>query len=252
MTTKTTDKYFDILNINPQHFSSIDLLNNIVFQHQQTICFETATKIKDGEKCIPTTLDNYLSQVTNIGYGGTCFAMSWTLLHIFENLGHEVRILFLEPDHYAITLVVENIEYFVDVSFWAPLFKMYPLRQKWSVEHHGFTITWNYTESHTHLMRNGHIAKTWKGQSISLPQFKERWIKSHDNDSFFNSNVCINRWIDKDHFAMCINNNFSIQRGNKFIEQKELKDDDLKRVLSSVFNVDPSIFLESLEIVKSK
>ncbi|WP_214607627.1 hypothetical protein, partial [Mycobacterium tuberculosis] len=109
--------------------------------------------------------------------------------------------------------------FYIDVSFWAPLFKIYPLEKNWEVEHNGLKVGWEVDSASgsANLMRNGQIAKQWDGSFSNKDQFLNLWNKSIMNKNYFNSTLLINRWLDRENFIFLKDRTYRISSGARLI-----------------------------------
>ncbi|WP_193064513.1 hypothetical protein [Oceanobacillus oncorhynchi] len=231
-----------------------DHINQIIKEHQIKFNFETATKINDGMKSIFNSGNEAFRIYKEIKYGGTCFANTLILLDVFKSLELETEYIFLEPDHFALALKLKNIWYYVDVSFWAPLFQLYPLQENWEVNFNGLRIGWNYNQNTNEgiLLRNRYPAKKWGGDFASNDLFYEKWEISINKKSFFNTTVCINKWLDQKYFACFFGREFKLLSGEELIHKEVFDEKTISNKIIDVFNINPDKYVKAMKKIEAR
>lgn len=245
------NEYLRLLNIDESMLTNLtrfELLSRIILNHQLAIPFDTVRKMQDynAQKNLMENyadVNKYIQSVICNGYGGTCFHFTWGLYNLLHSLHYEVRIIKLEELHFALVVSYDTKEYYVDVGFWAPLFKPLPLKENWIVTNHVHSVEWRYVpekESGT-LLCGGEPAKTWSGSFLSVRDFWGEWENSMNKDNTFLQHLYVNKWRDEDTFLFLVNNSYK-----EFYKGKKIKDVqfdntntvDLKNILVHNFNVD--------------
>lgn len=253
-------EYLRLLSIDDSmlsHLPRFDLLSRIILNHQLAIPFDTVRKSQDynAKKILKENyvdVNQYIQSVSQNGYGGTCFHLTWGLYNLLHSLNYEVKIIKLEELHFALVVSYDTEEFYVDVGFWAPLFKPFPLRENWIVTNHVHSVEWRYmpeNESGT-LLCGGEPAKRWDGSFLSVHDFWREWENSMNEDNTFLQNLYINKWKDKDTFLFLVNNSYK-----EFYKGKKIKDVqydytntvELKNILVSNFNVDGDDYIYLLD-----
>jgi len=249
---KLISSYLTYIKYNDGIECSFQSLERILFLHQTKFNFETATKINDKLKSIYFSAENALQNIITTGYGGTCFSSTLILHEIFTNMNLCPQFLHLKPDHFALAISFENEWYYVDVSFWAPLFKLYPLREDWETELNGLKISWNYDphSDSAKLLRNGQVAKQWNGEYSNIQHLLDLWNKSLISKNFFNTTLIINRWLDRENFVFLKERAYRITSGARVLEEKTLNNSELSNFVVDTFQVDPQIYMKTLNSIE--
>ncbi|QPQ37134.1 MULTISPECIES: arylamine N-acetyltransferase [unclassified Lysinibacillus] len=253
-------EYLRLLNIDESMLLQLprfELLSRIILNHQLAIPFDTVRKFQDynAKKTVKENyadVNKYIESVRENGYGGTCFHLTWGLYNLLRALHYDVQIIKLEELHFALVVSYDAEEYYVDVGFWAPLFKPFPLRENWIVTNHVHSVEWRYvpeTQSGT-LLCGGEPAKWWDGRFLTVNDFWCEWENSMHEDNTFLQNLYINKWKNPETFLFLVNNSYKeFYKGEKIqdIQFDYTNSVELKNLLVSNFKVDGNDYIYLLD-----
>ncbi|MFJ6207169.1 arylamine N-acetyltransferase [Lysinibacillus sp. NPDC092081] len=248
---KDFKEYLELLKIDEYmltHFTRFEILSKIILNHQLYIPFDTVRMFHDynSEKNLKelySDVDQYINSIKNNGYGGTCIHLTWGLYNLLQYLNYEVKIIRFEEEHFALVVSCDSKEYYVDVAFWAPLFKPFPLKSDWIVTNHAHTVEWRYSQEKESgvLLCGGEPAKTWDGKFLNEDEFwwfSEEFMKK-DNNTFL-QNLYLNKWRDEDTFLFIVNDCYKVFHKGKKIEEINFdarSKDEFKKIIDNNFNV---------------
>lgn len=118
--------YLDLIGIQPRK-PSVGALCQIVRAHLMCIPFENISKLYYkkhlGLQNLPG-LELFLDGIRESNFGGTCYANNYYLNQLLNALGYQARLCGADmssPDVHLVSIVlIENLEYLVDVGYAAP------------------------------------------------------------------------------------------------------------------------------------
>jgi len=244
-----TLQYLEFIHCKVNNKKSLSNVNKIIKNHQLYFTFETATKILRKEQSVATSYSTHLKQLLNTQYGGTCFSNHYILYNVLKNLNYNIKYIFLEPDHCALLLTINSQEYYIDTSFWAPLFEALPINESWKVPFNGILVEWIKNDNEFFLMRNGYIAKTWKGKFLDEQEFFDKWSFFGHKKTYFNANVILNKWFSESTFVMLHNYSMAIYKKNEDKTTNTLSASELEEVLIKHFKVSPELYMKALNSI---
>lgn len=236
------DEYLNILGLHKlETTDSKEFLKQIIKSHQLKIPFDSIRKMNDS-RSKEQLMDNYnnpmkyLESFKKNGLGGVCYHLSWGLYNLLIELGYDVKIIKLEESHIALVINLNNKKYYADVSFWAPLFDIYPLEEYWNVPEPGYEIEWRFQDGKGYLYRGGEIAKSWNGEYLSIEQFWDSWEQSMNDKSVFLNRVFITKWLDTNTFAFLNDSIYKEFEGGVKVQEINLKETTEEKELAQIFS----------------
>ncbi|MFY3790334.1 hypothetical protein ACOQFO_01235 [Ureibacillus sp. MALMAid1270] len=229
----------------------LNFLDRIVQRHLMVIPFDTITKILGYNNLIkaPTynsDLKDYLKYIKSTGYGGTCFNLTWALYQLLCKLDYQTSIIHLSEGHFALVVKVENYEFYVDVGFMAPMFKLLPLRSTWKV---GFkdTVLWKPIGEGGEL-RFFSGKYTWSGEFLTLDEFIEHWTKSLNIESKWLNKILVHKWKDRDTQLSLYENSLRIIYKDEIIDQIDNNDERFLDHLNKVLKINPILYFKAIQV----
>ncbi|WP_059103724.1 arylamine N-acetyltransferase [Shouchella shacheensis] len=124
MHPSTKDQYLSILGIEKEP-PTFGFIRKLCRAHLQVFPFENTSKklaARNGKTEIPS-VENFLNDYEQFGYGGTCYVLNASFLQLLQALGFRARPLMLSHIHLAI--LVEGLDdepLYIDCGSTAPLF----------------------------------------------------------------------------------------------------------------------------------
>lgn len=193
---------------------SLEDIEKILIHHQINYPFETITRNFNTDIIMNPKFEKHFANFLETRYCGTCFSHHYVLKNVLEYLGYSVFYIFLKPNHCAIVLDWNNQLFYLDVAYWAPLFKPLPLKENWHIDFPDINVSWRIEENCYKLIRNGVLVKTWDGLYLDDEEFYRKSQEILSEDSYFKEHLIINRWLDLESFILLENNKLKIYNRN--------------------------------------
>lgn len=208
-----------------------NLISEIITNHQIYIPFDSVKKVQDyysGKSIVQLYSEpaDYINSVIRDGLGGTCFHLTWGMYSLLKSLNLNVCILRLDYQHYALSILYDQNRYYIDVSFWSPLFSPMPLTENWIVQVNDQKVEWEYSNEKAVLYWNGYPAKEWNGEIIDENEFFKDWENSMIPSNYFMSNLYFNKWKDSNTFLFLTNNKYTEYFNGRVIKETKINSFD--------------------------
>lgn len=130
---------------------SINYLQRLIQHHLSLIPYETFSKFHyfmDGPDLVPS-LPDFIKNLTNRGWGGTCFTLNMNFARLLTELGFECSLVRVQPSHLAIMVEINGKRLYVDVGYGSPIMKPVELETKPLHVLHGFGEEIIFTKQRT-------------------------------------------------------------------------------------------------------
>lgn len=131
-------KYLALLEVDKSSHS-FELLKKIVKAHLIKVPFENISKLyykQQGMNYLPN-FSQYLDDIENYNFGGTCYANNYYFYLLLEHLGYDIKLCGADmrnPDVHLISIVtIDESEFIVDGGYAAPFLK--PLPRDLKIDH---------------------------------------------------------------------------------------------------------------------
>ncbi|RST70809.1 arylamine N-acetyltransferase [Siminovitchia acidinfaciens] len=119
---------------------SINYLQRLIQHHLSLVPYETFSKFHyylNGPNFVPT-LPVFVKNLTESGWGGTCFTLNMNFARLLSELGFECSLVRVQPSHLAILVEIGSKRLYVDVGYGSPIIKPIELEAKPRHVLHGF------------------------------------------------------------------------------------------------------------------
>lgn len=123
-----------------QETPSINYLQRLIQHHLSLVPYETFSKFHyfmNGPELVPS-LPVFVKNLTERGWGGTCFTLNMNFARLLSELGFECSLVRVQPSHLAIMLEISGKHLYVDVGYGSPITKPIELEAKPRHVLHGF------------------------------------------------------------------------------------------------------------------
>lgn len=232
---------------------SLDYLHRIVREHQLRVPFETLTKLIDyepgGERGdFMPPISDYVDRIVTRGAGGLCWTLARGLRVLLDDLGFDASLMHMEPGHCCVRVELPEGSFYADVGYAAPLFQAYPLFESFSVDSPREKFEYSVREDGIFVTRQ-------PGPSKRLDPTPRRLEDLHGLITAANDWSAPQSFLHRLVYAGYVDGMYTSLRDgtlNRYLpgglEKTDIADVDVPAVLANVFGVDPSLYLEAVEI----
>jgi len=247
------DRFLSYLEIERKE-PTLEYLNDLIDAHQSKVKWETVTKFIDFEErskadsYLPSMHD-YIERMMEMGAGGTCYTLARGFHWLLNELGFQVRFLFMEPRHLCLRVDLDQ-PYYVDVGYSAPLFKAYPLDESFKVTAPSETFTYTVKESGILVERVPGPTKTLKTEPVEWEQLQGHILNTHEwKDGFAFQSIKLFGYLDGKAVSLR-NNELRIFHEDRFEDHLLNLDEVLEWVRK--FEFDEDLYKKALEVYENR
>lgn len=231
---------------------SLSLLNKLIEQHQRKVTWENISKFLDWEsghisgKYIPS-IETYFQRMINHGFGGTCWTIAIGFHWLLKQLGYEVSYLYMDSGHLCLRVDLEQVPYYVDLGYCAPLFQAYPLMESFRVKNERETFDYQVCENVINVVRTPGPTKTLSPVPVTLEQMQPFILKSNQwETSPVLKDIMLFGYIDQ--VPTSITNNQLKQYLQEEKQEKVLSETELEYWIREKFKLDWSLYQQGMAI----
>lgn len=167
---------------------SINYLQRLIQHHLSLVPYETFSKFHyflNGPELVPT-LSAFVKNLTEKGWGGTCFTLNMNFARLLTELGFSTSLVRVEPSHLAIMIEVNRKRLYVDVGYGSPIMKPVELEAKPRHVLHGFgeEIIFTKTSAGEYEIDRRSNGKSFVKKSIIWEPLSEKHITDNIGESY--------------------------------------------------------------------
>ena len=232
---------------------TLDYLHRIIREHQLRVPFETFTKLLDYEPGLRRgdflpPIAEYVDRIIARGAGGLCWTLARGLHFLLRDLGFDASHMYMDPGHCCVRVELPEGPYYADVGYAAPIFQAYPLFTSFSLRTHRESFDYQVGEDGILVTRNPGPTKKLDTTPRRLEEM--RAFVSAANDwsaplSFLNR---LSYAAYPDGVFTSFKNGILTRYLPTGPEKTELSERDAPGALSSIFGVDPGLYIEAAEV----
>ncbi|WP_168413035.1 arylamine N-acetyltransferase [Bacillus salacetis] len=141
------NQYLSYLNLTLER-PSINYLQRLIQHHLIRIPYETFSKFhyfNQRRELVPS-LDQFVHNLTNRGWGGTCYTLNINFGRLLRELGFSIHFVRVTPGHLGIMVDIEGKKLYADVGYGSPIMKPVELESRRKHVLHGFGEEITFTQ----------------------------------------------------------------------------------------------------------
>jgi arylamine N-acetyltransferase len=248
------EKFLEHLNV-VRREANLQLLNDIVRNHQLIVPWENLTKMIDYEYGVTTNkfippIERYLDRIIQQGAGGTCWTLSIGLYWLLKELGFEVHYVYMDSGHLCLRVNLDQA-YYVDVGYCAPLFQAYPMFESFVTKNEREIFTYNVSDDGIKIIRNPGPTKTLNPNPVTLDEMKPYIDRSNNWEiSPVFKDILIFGYVDGRPTS--ITNHVLKQYSRDKKVEIQLSDEELEYWITEKFKIAAEIYKQAREIYEMR
>jgi arylamine N-acetyltransferase len=237
---------------------TLNYLHRLVKQHQLLVPWETLSKMIDLEEEKNNELflqspETYIQRLVENGYGGTCWSQAVSFHYLLQDLGFDVSYIYMDPGHLCLRVDLNEVPYYIDVGYCAPIYKAYPLFQNFSASNDKEMFTYSVAENKQSILveRNPGPTKTLYPTPVTLKEMYPHIQKAGDWDTAFTlKEVKLFGYIDGNRTSITDYRLKQYVNGEKIT--KVLTEDERHFWVTEKFNMDAAMYDKAITIFNER
>lgn len=226
------------------------------YENLSKILRDQQTSNLDEARRLPNEV---LNDFFELGAGGTCYSLTWTLLHLIRALGYETEPILADrrygPDtHTALIVTIENIPHLIDPGYL--LVEPIPIPRRGTIE---VPTSFNDValipadqgkrmELQTIQNKQSTYRLTYKMDPVDTAQFLAAWDQSFQFDMM--KYPVLSKIIDDKQ--MYLQKNHLLIRSKKESQRLEIEPEKLPDTIASIFGIQLSLVSDALNLLHRK
>jgi len=224
------------------------------YENLSKILRDHQTKDSDEVRRLPAEV---LSDYYRLGTGGTCFSLTWTLLHLIRALGFETEPILADrrygPDtHCALVVWIDGVKHLLDPGYLLVDAMAFPKNNELIVPTSFHEVKLSPDQAgervqlHTIHQNQSTYRLTYKTDPVDTSQFLKAWDASFQFE-MMQYPVLSRISRGKQYY---LQKNKLLIRGKETSEQRELEPAKMVETIHHLFGIDPSVAGKTLQLLR--
>lgn len=226
------------------------------YENLSKILRDQQTSNLDEARRLP---DEVLNDYFELGAGGTCYSLTWTLLHLIRALGYQAEPILADrrygPNtHSALMVTIQNVSHLIDPGYM--LVEPIPMTRTGAIEvPTSFNDVAlipvdrsNRMELQTIQNKQSTYRLTYKMEPVDTAQFLAAWDQSFQFDMM--KYPVLSKIINDKQ--MYLQKNHLMIRSKQETQRLEIEPGKMSDTITNIFGIHPSLVADALDLLHRK